>query len=407
MGTASPDRDAGSGARARGAIELVGLVIAPTTLVTALAFYFGWVQTNARSSYFGIDASALGYSTQDYVLRSLNALFVPLGVLLLLALAAVVVHAFASRRLQDPRLRPAARVAVAAGALLFVFGVVAILRPLSFSPPYLLATASPAIGIALLAYGGHLLALTAPGGRARLPGPATALVVLVIVLSAFATVARYADVLGGERAADVDIDARPRVTVYAPKDLAITVPGVVDERLSADDGAYRHRYSGLRLLIRSDDKYFLLPEGWTRARGAAIVLADDPAYRFEFAAGGDRGAAGGGGVAAASTVLPEPVTALPPVEFEAAAGREQTQTVPVLADDDGQTLRGFSIRGKGASAFRVSSGTCRLGVRIAPGGDCDLRVTFAPRARGRRTAELVVDLEPGEDGHADLEGAGR
>ena len=57
MGVASPEADAGVADRARSAIQIVGLVIAPTTLVTALMFYFGWVQTNARSSYFGIDAS--------------------------------------------------------------------------------------------------------------------------------------------------------------------------------------------------------------------------------------------------------------------------------------------------------------------------------------------------------------
>ena len=61
----------------RGALELFGLVIAPTTIITALAFYFGWTLTNARASYFGIDASALGFSTQDYLLRSADALFVP------------------------------------------------------------------------------------------------------------------------------------------------------------------------------------------------------------------------------------------------------------------------------------------------------------------------------------------
>ena len=71
---------------ARSALELAGLVVAPTTLVTALAFYFGWVLTNSRASYFGIDASALGFSTQDYLLRSADALFVPLGTALVLAL---------------------------------------------------------------------------------------------------------------------------------------------------------------------------------------------------------------------------------------------------------------------------------------------------------------------------------
>lgn len=64
---------------ARGVFELVGRVVAPSTLLVALAFYFGWVLTNSRASYFGIAASALGFSTQDYLLRGVDALFVPMG----------------------------------------------------------------------------------------------------------------------------------------------------------------------------------------------------------------------------------------------------------------------------------------------------------------------------------------
>ena len=49
--------------------------------------------------------------------------------------------------------------------------------------------------------------------------------------------------------------------------------------------AYRYRYSGLRLLIRSGGKYFLLPGNWTRDAGTVIVLGDRPDYRFEFGSG--------------------------------------------------------------------------------------------------------------------------
>ena len=83
---AGPAASDGALPNPRRALELIGLVVAPTTLVTALAFYFGWVLTNSRASYFGIDASALGYSTQDYLLRSADALFVPLGSVFVLAL---------------------------------------------------------------------------------------------------------------------------------------------------------------------------------------------------------------------------------------------------------------------------------------------------------------------------------
>ena len=75
------------------------------------------------------------------------------------------------------------------------------------------------------------------------------------------------------------------MTVYTPQRLELEGDGVVERPLRGDDLAYRYRYSGLRLLIRSGGKYFLLPDSWTRGSGAAIVLADSPDYRFEFGVG--------------------------------------------------------------------------------------------------------------------------
>jgi len=273
--------------------------VAPTTLVTALAFYFGWVMTNSRASYFGLDASALGFSAQDYLLRSAEALFVPLATLIVLALGVVWVHAYAMRQLAGHRrrLRLAARAAAVSGGLLFAFGVVSVFRPLSFSPYYLFPSASPGIGVALFAYAMYLLdrldvvehsTRLAPAGDARSPTVAFALIALLIVLSSFWTASSYAQALGRGRAARLarGLSARPHVVVFAPKRLDIRAAGVVEQRLTGDDRAYRYRYSGLRLLIRSGGKYFLLPEGWTRSNGVAIVLADSQDYRFEFGANG-------------------------------------------------------------------------------------------------------------------------
>jgi hypothetical protein len=283
----------------RGALELIALVVAPTTLITSLAFYFGWILTNSRASYFGIDASALGFSTPDYLLRSASALFVPLGAICTLALGVVCLHSHATRRLLDPagrvRLQMAARAAVVAGGVLFAFGAIAVFTPLPFSPPYLFVPASPGLGIALLAYALYLLGRVdaadrpraAPVMHPRTRATAITLVGLLVVLSSFWTAATYAHALGRGRAAQLaaTLGAQPRVTVFAPKRLDIRGSGIIERRLTGNDLAYRYRYSGMRLLIRSGGKYFLLPDGWTRSSGTAIVLADSRAYRFEFGAG--------------------------------------------------------------------------------------------------------------------------
>jgi hypothetical protein len=281
----------------RGALELFGLVIAPTTVITALAFYFGWTLTNARVSYFGIDVSALDFSTQDYLLRSADALFVPLGAVLALALLAVWLHALVTRALEDgsrrPQLRRAAGVAIVAGCLLFALGVTAVFTPLPFSPHYLLAPASPGVGIGLLAYGVYLTsrldhARRCAGAGAPWTRPlSVTLVWLLIVLSGFWTASEYADALGRGRAQALAraLDGRPRVAVYAPRRLHITGDGVTEQRLHGGDAAYRYRYAGLRLLVHSAGKYFLVGSGWSHARGVAFVLADSPPYRFEFGGG--------------------------------------------------------------------------------------------------------------------------
>jgi hypothetical protein len=41
-------------------------LIAPATLLTGIAFYFGWTRVRAYDEYFGLDPGAVGYSTRDY-----------------------------------------------------------------------------------------------------------------------------------------------------------------------------------------------------------------------------------------------------------------------------------------------------------------------------------------------------
>src|SRR6266516_2197364 len=78
-------------ARLRTTLETITLVIGPTTLLAASLFYFGWILTNARMLYFGIDTSILGFSAQDFILRSVDVFF-PLAASLFFAIALVAGH---------------------------------------------------------------------------------------------------------------------------------------------------------------------------------------------------------------------------------------------------------------------------------------------------------------------------
>lgn len=264
--------------RVRGALELIGLVVAPATLLTALAYYFGWTLTNARASYFGIDPSTLGFSTQDYILRSADALFVPLSVIVLAALAAVAIHSLVRSGRQQSRFRKpilqASWPCGAVGLVLLAFGIVAMFRPVPFPTYYLLAPISPGLGVLLVAYAVYL--------RSGWLSPvAVGLIVSLVVLSGFWAASKYADALGRGRAKRLaqSLSTRPSVVVYSKDRLQLGVP---ETRLDRRDSAYSFRYTGLRLLVRSGGKYFLLPDGWSKQNGVAIVLPDTNALRLEF-----------------------------------------------------------------------------------------------------------------------------
>jgi hypothetical protein len=86
------DSPAGQAHAVHDFLQRLSVFVAPPTLVIALAYWFGWTLTNARSRYFGIDSSTLGYSTTDYLLRSADTAFVPVAVILLAIFAAISLH---------------------------------------------------------------------------------------------------------------------------------------------------------------------------------------------------------------------------------------------------------------------------------------------------------------------------
>jgi hypothetical protein len=273
----------------RRVLELVALVIAPTTLITALAFYFGWTFTNERASYFGIDPSALGFSTTDYLLRSVDVLYVPLGAVILAALGAVTIHSFIRGRIDDPHFAAtrdrAAWACGIVGSALLVLGI----ATLFWTPPlrldqrghggYLLPPLSPGVGALLIAYCAFL-------ARRRISTTALVLVACLVVLSAFWTASAYARALGLGRAKALErsLSTQPGVRIFSKKRLRIKAKGVIETSIDRD-AAYPYKYAGLRLLIRSGGKYFVVPDSWSQDR-VAIVLPDNDDIRVEFTPGG-------------------------------------------------------------------------------------------------------------------------
>jgi hypothetical protein len=184
-----------------------------------------------------------------------------------------------------------------AGGILLAVGVVSLFRPLPFHPHFLFSPISLGLGASMFTYGTHLAwraravkGIPAPDNREeqRLAAVSTTLGAIAVILSLFWGTADFADALGRGRADALahQLNKRPSVAIYAQQRRNnLDVDGVRETRLDGTDSAYRFRYDGLRLLMRSGDNYFLLPEGWTPQGGTAIILKDDPTWTLVLARG--------------------------------------------------------------------------------------------------------------------------
>ena len=271
----------------------------PVTLVTGLLFYFGWARTYAQARALGADASVFGYSTQDYLLRSVDSLYFPIAVLTVTALAALLAHQWVRGRLAavgpgwpDRRLARAGEAIAVAGAAIMLFGAAYAAGLLGRGRGVdLLGPLTLGAGILMLAYGGWLRARargsTSPGAFGQAPPSswsapvAAGLLVLMVALSLFWTVGNYATWRGQDLASLIATTyrSRPSVVVYSSDSLGLE--GVSTTRLDdGEDVRYTWRYSGMRLLDRVGQTYFLMPEDWS-ADPRLILLSEQEGTRFE------------------------------------------------------------------------------------------------------------------------------
>jgi hypothetical protein len=275
---------------AREVIELIALVVAPTTLLATLLYYFGWARSRAQAAYFGIDTDVLGRSSNEYALRSIGSVFWPLVLILLGILTAVWIHAGMRRWLGSGRRAPnmhllAAVLATVGLALLLVAAAGVFWPSLAGSGP-IRTPLMFALGIPIVAYA-LLLAASGRSGIRPIPRGALALIAGLIVVFLFWAVGDYADARGrtlAERTA-ANLGGLPSVTIYSPQRLHLEGAGIQEASLTGPHSAYRYRYSGLKLLARAGSHYFLLPVGWTRTDGVTIVLPATNEVRLDFAPG--------------------------------------------------------------------------------------------------------------------------
>jgi hypothetical protein len=116
---------------------------------------------------------------------------------------------------------------------------------------------------------------------------AQALVLLALgLLAVLWAVGLYADRVGTSLARDLvaGLSNQAAVTIYSTERIAIAGTGVDVSEIAQPGSRYRYQYSGIRLLVRSGDKYLLLPVGWQRGRDRVFLVQDDDTIRIDVAA---------------------------------------------------------------------------------------------------------------------------
>jgi hypothetical protein len=250
--------------------------VAPATFVTALLFYFGYVSSRAQYAYFGVDVDTIGLSTRDFVMRSPQALLVP--VLLLTVLGAVLLAVTRLLNRHPPSgtglawIQRTGWTVVGLGALMVVG-----YRWLGGWPAYGMVTP--------LVLTAGLLVLAWVWQHTGARGAAVALAVVaagVCIFWAMATLAEWTGTGVAKRTAR-NLDELPAV-VLDTKESLVPTDGVVQEtRLPKEAGQqYTYRYRGFRLLIQAGDRMFLVPDHWTEAGSTYLVPTDDVRVRFRF-----------------------------------------------------------------------------------------------------------------------------
>ena len=256
--------------------SLATTFVAPATFLTTLLFYFGYVWSREQYRYFGLDIDTVGLSTRDFVMRSPQALLVPVLLLTLLGALLLVLHRLLERRVTSPRAIAwaswvAGGIVLAGLVLLFSFAW------LGSWPPYPMVTALVlAVGLLALAWVWHR-----SGGR-RGSVVLALLGVATCLFWATATLAQWTGLGAAQRTAR-NLDELPAVVLDTKESLYLN-DGVVEESIlpTREGQEFAFRYRGFRLLIQAGDRMFLVPAVWTDSNSTVLVPLDDVRVRFRF-----------------------------------------------------------------------------------------------------------------------------
>lgn len=279
-------------------LEVMGKVVAPSALIAALLYYFGWARTNALYSALGIDQSLLQFTTQEYFLQSIQTTLGSASIIMMAALALIWLH-HGLNRLKDLNRTWLIWIASLISITSFVLVIISYLIPQTssnYQPVSILIPLLWTVGVALLLYGLSILAQLKMARDAEgkkipfsetfpewLRNWSTGLIAILLIVGTFSTTSIFAKMQGQAHAEAIKANPGilPAVTVYSQKPLMLEGAGITVKTIGDDPDTFRYRYQGLRFLVLSRGKYFLLPSHWKDGVSSAILLTDSEGIRVE------------------------------------------------------------------------------------------------------------------------------
>ncbi|GES36222.1 hypothetical protein RAJCM14343_1473 [Rhodococcus aetherivorans] len=274
-------------------IGVIAGVVAPTTVLTGLCYYFGYVSARAYFAHFGIDTDAFGFSTADYVLRSVSVLYPALVMLLAAGCVVFWTRAYGLRVLRRGRRSGLARrtgwVTSAVGALLTTLAVLAVVVPrFSVLRNPALVPVFLGLGAVLIVAGTGILAalrqVTTPQSASSAERATWLFAGAAVVLALFWLTNIFATEYGRAQAQNTAADLWDKETVvvldtadrlFAPVNL------VRESGLGAAPGQrFAYRYECLRALFARPEYWVLVPARWTAQYGYVLIVAVDESSRI-------------------------------------------------------------------------------------------------------------------------------
>lgn len=267
-------------------MELLGTVGSLVSLLAAVLFYFGWASTDAETRALGLHDSIFRLSTSDYLLRSVEPLFLPALLLVGALLAGIGLQRWVTK---SP-----GRAGTAVRRMRWGWLLPAALAPFYRLYPALFELIIPLVAIPGLLATAYAFTRTPPdaasdAAQRRLRLQIWALSLVLCLLSLFWAVSSYAGIVGRGRAEEaaraVNTSAFPSVVVFSEKDLMIRGDGSCYQYVKGKDSAYAFRYTGLRLFYVSGDRVYLVAWKWRPSKGTLWVVRENDSVRVEYVSG--------------------------------------------------------------------------------------------------------------------------